>query len=374
MPDEIRMQTVGKQKSTLFLAFLVCFPNKKSNFAAMQQQNHASAPSRLIWVDSLKGWLILLVVVGHCIQYVQGSATERDHLWNLIYSFHMPAFMAVSGWLVYRPDDKGKPLAAICVRRAWQLLVPHVCWSVLRLICLGEPHLFVSEYLMQPHAHFWFLWVLFFISVLFVLVQKLNKRLRMNETVLIVAVCLLLTGMMVGLELRLLGFQFIAYYFLFYALGYFIHRHSCLQTSSKPLLLVLLVIWMPLAWWWQMHGLPSWMPALPHVVESVAQYTYRGLTAAVAILFLLNASPLVLNGQGAGNKWMALLGKWSLGIYTSHLLLVIFLRDGLCALYDSWTVTSLEVMIFILLLPLSILVVYLLARWKWTARFMLGKI
>ena len=61
------------------------------------------AKERLIWLDSLKGWLILIVVLGHAIQYcLPEDACENDYLWNLIYSFHMPAFMAASGFINYR--------------------------------------------------------------------------------------------------------------------------------------------------------------------------------------------------------------------------------------------------------------------------------
>ena len=66
---------------------------------------------RLIWADSLKGCLIILVVLGHSIQNTLGADCEYSHLWNLIYSFHMPAFMAVSGFLAYRiskPEGGGK--------------------------------------------------------------------------------------------------------------------------------------------------------------------------------------------------------------------------------------------------------------------------
>lgn len=57
---------------------------------------------RLIWADSLKGWLIVLVVLGHAIQYTLGNQCETNHLWNIIYSFHMAAFMAVSGFVAFR--------------------------------------------------------------------------------------------------------------------------------------------------------------------------------------------------------------------------------------------------------------------------------
>ena len=57
---------------------------------------------RLNWADSLKGFLILLVILGHSIQYTLGNSCYSNHLWNIIYSFHMPAFMAISGFLAYR--------------------------------------------------------------------------------------------------------------------------------------------------------------------------------------------------------------------------------------------------------------------------------
>lgn len=68
------------------------------------------AKERLIWADSLKGWLILLVILGHAIQSTLGANCDNSHLWNLIYSFHMPAFMAVSGWLAFRGATASKLL------------------------------------------------------------------------------------------------------------------------------------------------------------------------------------------------------------------------------------------------------------------------
>lgn len=58
---------------------------------------------RLVWVDSLKGLLMLLVIVGHVLQKLLSDGCYENHGWNYIYSFHMPAFMAVSGWLACRP-------------------------------------------------------------------------------------------------------------------------------------------------------------------------------------------------------------------------------------------------------------------------------
>lgn len=39
---------------------------------------------RLLWADSLKGWLMLLVILGHAIQTVIPEACYQNHIWNLM--------------------------------------------------------------------------------------------------------------------------------------------------------------------------------------------------------------------------------------------------------------------------------------------------
>lgn len=81
---------------------------------------------RLIWVDSLKGWLILIVVLGHAIQYCLPESHDTNYWWNLIYSFHMPAFMAASGFVNYHPTRNEGGILTLCKRRTLQLLVPYL--------------------------------------------------------------------------------------------------------------------------------------------------------------------------------------------------------------------------------------------------------
>lgn len=50
---------------------------------------------------------MMLVVLGHAIQYTVGANCHSSHIWNIIYSFHMSAFMAVSGYVTFRPTESG---------------------------------------------------------------------------------------------------------------------------------------------------------------------------------------------------------------------------------------------------------------------------
>ena len=60
---------------------------------------------RIVWADSLKGLLMVLVILGHAIQTVLAEGCFNDHVFNLIYSFHMPAFMAVSVYFAYKSNN-----------------------------------------------------------------------------------------------------------------------------------------------------------------------------------------------------------------------------------------------------------------------------
>ncbi len=70
---------------------------------------------RIEWIDEVKGFAILLMVMGHAIAWsfedynvLQFSpAASLAHLkagalWQMIYSFHMPLFFCVSGFFLYK--------------------------------------------------------------------------------------------------------------------------------------------------------------------------------------------------------------------------------------------------------------------------------
>lgn len=69
---------------------------------------------RIEWLDSCKGFAIMLVVIGHIVDgYMDAKLfTEYSPLMNaihnVIYSFHMPLFFTLSGYIFYR---------AYCVNR-----------------------------------------------------------------------------------------------------------------------------------------------------------------------------------------------------------------------------------------------------------------
>ncbi|WP_075428910.1 acyltransferase family protein [Selenomonas sp. GACV-9] len=92
------------------------------------------------YLDIVKGIAIIAVVVGHCIQFGSGAEfMQGDFFYNdvfrFIYSWHMPLFMLVSGYLfsfsVRRHDWR-----ALIISRFKQLVLPMLSWAILITIVL----------------------------------------------------------------------------------------------------------------------------------------------------------------------------------------------------------------------------------------------
>lgn len=187
---------------------------------------------RLVWADALKGILIVLVVLGHSIQASMMKLGENflnDYLWNLIYSFHMPAFISISGFLVFRKNvalGGGFNWLQFTWRRFRQLMIPFLLWSIV-LFFINHNVDNIYDYVLYPEKSLWFLWALFFIAIIFSDVDRIAVKLKIRQEVSMGLCWLVLVGLMFAMpEAKLLGVEYIAYYYLYYILGYYIHKHS----------------------------------------------------------------------------------------------------------------------------------------------------
>ncbi len=117
------------------------------------------------YIDFIKGVLIFLVVWGHVISNCKAGDFYANPLFKFIYSFHMPLFMGVSGWLFYFSINKYRMGTGI-LRRCVQMLYPATVWGAIlfgiRLI-VWEGYMPKSLFLALKDLfvcikEFWFLW------------------------------------------------------------------------------------------------------------------------------------------------------------------------------------------------------------------------
>lgn len=330
---------------------------------------------RLIWVDSLRGALIILVVLGHAIQAKFGNGCFNNHVWNYIYSFHMAAFMAVSGWLSFHVRNQLNRILegrlSTIYRRVQQLLIPFLVWSFLKCLILDELSLNEVIKVFHPDPFYWFLWALFWIQVLFVVGDWLAEKMRVKKEFIVVTICATLVLMMTLFDVRILGLQYISYYFMFYSIGYYLHNYERLISKNKILLSILFLLWAIMAWFWDMHALLSFLAWIP-LPGAVVHYFYRFITALIAVYILICAVPMLLDVENKVNKPFVWLGKMSLGIYVAHLLFIYQLTKFVSVFFDSPCLII--TIVFITSLACSSKIVCVLSKWKITARLLLGKV
>ena len=142
---------------------------------------HYFNKERNIYVDVIKGIAIILVVIGHCIQFGSGRACLEsedffnDPLFMFIYSFHMPLFMLVSGYLFANTIKRGTN--EIIKREAGTILLPLISWNTIDLcinLLLGQKYTLSILFLSYFHA-LWFLRALFFCCMVVLLMNRVFK-------------------------------------------------------------------------------------------------------------------------------------------------------------------------------------------------------
>lgn len=137
------------------------------------------------FIDAIKAIAIILVVVGHSIQYGSGEGILNNRLFfdnclfKFIYSFHMPLFMMVSGYLFYFSTAK-HTLNHNIKTRIFSLLVPIAIWALppfIYYIIENYQHItfgkFILSYLSYMTSSLWFLWAILFCSLIVLMVKYL---------------------------------------------------------------------------------------------------------------------------------------------------------------------------------------------------------
>ncbi|MBR3357486.1 MAG: acyltransferase family protein [Solobacterium sp.] len=84
---------------------------------------------RIDYLDICKGILIILVVIGHVIQII--DIDKDSYLIKFIYSFHMPAFFMISGYLFNADKWKRKGFKEFLINRINKNLIPYFFFEYL---------------------------------------------------------------------------------------------------------------------------------------------------------------------------------------------------------------------------------------------------
>jgi fucose 4-O-acetylase-like acetyltransferase len=110
-------------------------------------------------IDGLKGFLIVMVIVGHVLQ---GKVLDNFGRY-VIYSFHMPLFVGLSGYLLNIDSIRSLSIGQFFGKYGSRVLLP---WSIAMFVYAMYLGAFASHpsplwkgwmnYLLNPYYHLWF--------------------------------------------------------------------------------------------------------------------------------------------------------------------------------------------------------------------------
>ena len=181
------------------------------------------------WLDNAKLVLITLVVTGHFLEVFYDDSALALHVWQLIYAFHMPAFVFLAGF--YAKPDVATPVVEIAKKLIVPLLVFGLIYEGGHFAFKGE----FSHYAMQL-APYWLLWYLF---CLFIWTVTLPHLLAARFPMAVLVVLSLAVGLVdnVGYPLSL---SRLFVFFPFFLMGYRFAEGKLLETAlfRKPIYLL----------------------------------------------------------------------------------------------------------------------------------------
>lgn len=175
-------------------------------------------------IDSLKGFAIFLVVLGHAIVYFPVNLHEIpwcETLFKMLSGVHMPLFFAVSGYCFsYRGNYRD-----FITKKAKRLLLPYFVFNLLDLVPRALLPQFVNrpqgmlESVMDILLHggaYWFLYTLFVIFAFYPAIYKWQAQ-SGRRRMIVTAACLILS--LVRIPAEIFTLRLLSGYLFFFNFG-----------------------------------------------------------------------------------------------------------------------------------------------------------
>ena len=294
-------------------------------------------------INVLKGFLIILVVIGHFGQTVANNlplstAFIGQGIVLFIYSFHMPLFLFVSGYLSKYAEKRRQ--------KAFEdLFIPYVVFQLFVGICMlvltksGG----VLQNIFIPQMGAWYLLTLFSYRI----VLPETKRIR---GVLVLAVLLnvfacFMTG--IGSEFAMRkSLGFFVYFMAGYGMAEF-PRKKISKSVARIALVVILVIMIIISWKTEWYRLALSVLSRGANIDSFEHWYFAPVVYLIGLIFTSFVMLLVLNAIPEKCVWLEKQGTDTMPMYLSHL--ILFMAVGYLLNKNNWIVTVGVSFVFIII-------------------------
>lgn len=202
-------------------------------------------------LDAVKALAILLVVYGHCIQYISGTEFWENRIFQIIYSFHMPLFFMLSGFFFVGQQEKSAK--DFIIKKTLTLLVPCLMWATLSavgsLVMTGDIKAFILKIITPSCWPFWFLKGLFIVQIVAWVSLFIIRKITTRHFVRWAAVLSLAVFLIPGTEVARVMLP------LFWG-GWLLRKHyDSFQEKAGLIALISGIVFLALLLFWDSNGM-----------------------------------------------------------------------------------------------------------------------
>lgn len=343
--------------------------------------NRCTEGRRLDFVDATRGLAIMLVVLGHAIQFTNADF-DANLAFRLIYAVHMPLFMFLSGYVTRPP----RGLETLHDGRFWRklrnLLVPYVVWLPVcyaAAVSLQQPPgfdgsllAFLTQIPRSPDLGLWFLPVLAECHLLLLVASLGGER---RASALAVALLLLVNVFVLSVPGgNWGGLGLLRWYFLFFLAGHLLRGRGGFPLHAMPSIIALLVFCALAAFWYRKSAVPvDWiLGTRGGVLRQIVTQGYHAVTAFVGIFATLGLFAAACRaGHGPLQRGLAYMGGNSVQIYAGH---YAFLYLAIRATAGQAGLAEVRVpMVIVFALVASLLLARVVSRSPWLGSLIYGR-
>ncbi|APC41519.1 acyltransferase family protein [Clostridium estertheticum] len=276
-------------------------------------------------LDILKGIAILSVILGHAVQRGLVYNFDSTIIWRVVYSYHMPLFVLLSGFTLYLSNPTYN--FEWVKRKFYRLIVPLISWTLLvELMCNfqftglkpftifpNSFYEFAKKSILHPDWAFWFLWIIFIFMLTFYFIDKITKKynsIRQYQMIFLIFIVILVFKVF-NLPQGYFGVADVLNYFPIFICGYYLSKYKdYIFKYVKYTLLPSALLWIVLLNKWDSN-------------DSIAHKYIMAIVAMITVYCLVKLLEKQL-------KWLTYFGKRSLELYVCE---SIFLNIGISSGY-----------------------------------------
>ena len=273
---------------------------------------------RMQWVDAMRGFSMLIVVLGHVLMCM-GIGGYGSFLSSVLLTFRMPLFFFVSGFFSYRAISWwNKRRVGDILKRKFQaqILCTLLFASVYQLVISGAVN-FDNGF-----GGYWFTIVLFQMYILYLLFSLISRILHINITIPLLAILsVVFIGILVvynrsGWLWNFLCWENLTKYLQFFTIGIICSKYRNQffgMLGNNVFIMAMVVGWIVCMLLWYNTGFKTGQPFLYSIIHDVAVRYFALFT--VIIMFYSNKDRFAQD-SGLSNT-LKFIGQRTLDIYDS---------------------------------------------------------